>query len=264
MGNGNMSELSTPPPVQLSEPLVPVPAPNSTASAPEASGRKPTLQEVVHCLADIELQAFDAIMDNCFPDKPDVFMCMLSQGLDPVIAFSPTLSRASSGPLSRDLKVQANLFDGVVVSAKDMAVPPKTSFAQLLGYQGDTEPLSSLRTRSKRPGLSHPQTNLWSDRRRKDEILIARSTSISKCGRRRLPKEPEVRQFFIGSQAVRAAVHEQRFITKAEEEPFLLEEEYDQRSTGFGQRTITSEILPNFTDPSYGPPVCTVVHNSGP
>lgn len=62
MGNGNMSELSTPPPVQLSEPLVPVPAPNSTASAPEASGRKPTLQEVVHCLADIELQAFDAIV----------------------------------------------------------------------------------------------------------------------------------------------------------------------------------------------------------
>ncbi|VDP30977.1 unnamed protein product [Heligmosomoides polygyrus] len=44
--------------------------------------------------------------------------------------------------LARDLKVQANLTDVVVVSAKDMDVPSKTSFAQLVGYRGDTEPLS--------------------------------------------------------------------------------------------------------------------------
>ncbi|VDP50429.1 unnamed protein product [Heligmosomoides polygyrus] len=51
-----------------------------------------------------------------------------------------------------DLKVQANLTDGVVVSAKDMAVPSKTSFAQLLGF-GATPNLcrmASLRTRLKR------------------------------------------------------------------------------------------------------------------
>ncbi|VDP24772.1 unnamed protein product [Heligmosomoides polygyrus] len=36
----------------------------------------------------------------------------------------------------------AYLPDGVVVSAKDMAVPSKTSVAQLLGYRDNTEPLS--------------------------------------------------------------------------------------------------------------------------
>ncbi|VDP08909.1 unnamed protein product [Heligmosomoides polygyrus] len=44
--------------------------------------------------------------------------------------------------LSRDLKIQANLTDGVVISAEDVAVASKTSFAQLLGCRGDTEPLS--------------------------------------------------------------------------------------------------------------------------
>ncbi|VDP14068.1 unnamed protein product [Heligmosomoides polygyrus] len=38
--------------------------------------------------------------------------------------------------------LQANLTEGVVVSAKDVAVPSKTSLAQLLGYRGDIEPLS--------------------------------------------------------------------------------------------------------------------------
>ncbi|VDO68582.1 unnamed protein product [Heligmosomoides polygyrus] len=51
------------------------------------------------------------------------------------------LLRASPGPLSRNIKVQACLRDGVV-SAKGVAVPSKKSFPQLLSYRGDTEPLS--------------------------------------------------------------------------------------------------------------------------
>ncbi|VDP10098.1 unnamed protein product [Heligmosomoides polygyrus] len=50
--------------------------------------------------------------------------------------------RAFPGPLSRDIKVQAYLPDGVVISAKDVAVPSQASFAQLVGYRDDTEPLS--------------------------------------------------------------------------------------------------------------------------
>ncbi|VDP09511.1 unnamed protein product [Heligmosomoides polygyrus] len=44
--------------------------------------------------------------------------------------------------LTGDFKVQASPTDGVVVSAKDVAVPSQTSFAQLVGYRGDTKHLS--------------------------------------------------------------------------------------------------------------------------